>query len=80
MRKKAAKTGKTANDDLWVSPTHTLKGDRGERSWENMTGDPRRNSRLLELADLALGLKKPTPRKKSRQKTHNTNKTEPYSQ
>lgn len=71
--------------DLWVNPKSNLKGDRGERSWENRAGGPPNTSRLLELADIALGLKKPAPGKKKRAaaagvgSVHTTEKTEPYS-
>ncbi|MGC2694230.1 MAG: hypothetical protein WA738_00410 [Candidatus Angelobacter sp.] len=67
------------SDGLWISPTHSLKGDRGDRAWENRAGGPPSNSRYLELADLALGLRKSGPKKKHT-KIHDKSKTEPYSQ
>jgi hypothetical protein len=42
-----------------------LKGDNGDRAWSDRRGIPT-GSRLLELADIALGLKKPEPPKKRR--------------
>jgi len=40
---------------------------------------PSDSSRLLELADIALGLKKPIPKKKKKsEQTHDVSKTEPY--
>ena len=71
--------------DLWVNPKSNLKGDRGDRSWENRAGGPPNTSRLLELADIALGLKKTEPKKKRAAAAaagagvHLTEKTEPYS-
>lgn len=77
---------KNANEDLakdlWVNPKSNLKGDRGDRSWENRTGGAPNTSRLLELADIALGLKKPEPKKRAAAAgagIHSVEKTEPYS-
>jgi hypothetical protein len=50
-------------EDLWIAPKSNLKGDNGDRAWNDRTGAPT-GSRLLELADIALGLKKPEPFKK----------------
>jgi hypothetical protein len=66
-------------NDLWIAPNHTLKGPRGERAWESRPGGIPSNSRYLELADIALGLKKPVPKKK-RHHVHETIKNEPYNQ
>jgi len=52
-------------DDLWVAPKSNLKGDNGDRAWNDRLATPT-GSRLLELADIALGLKKPEPVKKRR--------------
>ena len=52
-------------DDLWIAPKSNLKGENGDRAWNDRTGAPT-GSRLLELADIALGLKKPEPFKKRR--------------
>jgi hypothetical protein len=52
-------------EDLWIAPKSNLKGDNGDRAWNDRTGAPT-GSRLLELADIALGLKKPEPFKKRR--------------
>ena len=67
--------------DLWIAPRYSLKGPAGERAWENRPGGPPNSSRYLELADIALGIKKPTPHKKkpSQASAHDTQKTEPYS-
>lgn len=46
--------------DLWISPRSNLKGPNENQG--NIT--PSSGSRFLELADIALGLKKAAPRKK----------------
>lgn len=51
--------------DLWIAPKSNLKGDSGDRAWNDRGAIPT-GSRLLELADIALGLKKPEPPKKRR--------------
>jgi hypothetical protein len=71
--------GKSSPDGLWVAPRYSLKGPAGERAWENRAGGPPNSSRLLELAEIALGLKKPIPKKKKKShQTHDISKTEPY--
>ena len=68
--------------DLWISPHMNLRGRHGDRAWD-MSGSfpPGAGMRLLELADIALGNKKPPGRKKnaSEATTHVTRKKEPYS-
>ena len=81
-KRKAANTS-DASKELWIAPRYSLKGPAGERAWENRLGGPPSNSRYLELADIALGLKKPGPHKKKTagSSAHDThNKTEPYTQ
>ena len=80
MPKKGSK-GKSSPDGLWIAPKYSLKGPAGERAWENRPGGPPNSGRLLELADIALGLKKPSPkrRKPTDTSTHETTKKEPYS-
>ena len=71
---------KSPPDGLWIAPKYSLKGPAGERAWENRPGGPPNSSRFLELADIALGLKKPSPeKKKARTAEHDTSKKEPYS-
>ena len=69
------------SDGLWIAPRHSLKGPAGDRAWENRRGGVPSNTRFLELADIALGLKKPGPHKKKATTVpaHDTSKTEPYS-
>lgn len=80
---KKSKPAKTANgsNGLWIAPRHSLKGPAGERAWENRRGGIPTSTRFLELADIALGLKKPSPHKKKpvAVSAHDTTKTEPYS-
>ena len=52
-------------EDLWIAPKSNLKGDNGDRAWNDRGVTPT-GSRLLELADIALGLKKSEPFKKRR--------------
>ena len=52
-------------EDLWIAPKSNLKGENGDRAWNDRSATPT-GSRLLELADIALGLKKPDPPKKRR--------------
>ena len=87
MAKKGNKSDKSkpkpteGDAGLWVAPRYSLKGPAGERAWENRVGGAPSNSRFLELADIAMGLTKPEPRKKrSTVGTHETAKTEPYSE
>jgi len=79
---KKSKPAKTADgsNGLWIAPRHSLKGPAGERAWENRRGGIPTSTRFLELADIALGLKKPGPHKKKpvTVSTHDTTKTEPY--
>jgi hypothetical protein len=82
---KKPKPAETAPDEVWINPNSNLKGTRGNRAFDGRLGLPS-SSRLLELADVALGLKKPEPKKKKKTATANGSahdvtpiKTEPYS-
>jgi len=68
------------SNELWIAPRYSLKGPAGERAWENRPGGAPTSSRFLELADIALGLKKPGAHKEraTASSTHETKKTEPY--
>lgn len=79
-RKRKIERQETAIKDLWIAPRYSLKGPAGERAWENRPGGPPNSSRFLELADIALGIKKPSHKKKLGQSSvHDRQKTEPYS-
>lgn len=80
MPKKSDKQPEVSKD-LWIAPRYSLKGPAGERAWENRVGGAPNSSRLLELADIALGVKKPAARKKRTPpaSAHQISKTEPYS-
>jgi hypothetical protein len=49
-------------EELWVRPNYNLRQQRQKPSEGNIT--PESGQRLLELADIALGLKKPAAAKK----------------
>lgn len=69
------------SEEMWINPKSNIKGDRGNRAFDDRLGVPS-SARYLELADYALGLKKPAPKKKKvpTSGTHEkTEKTEPYS-
>jgi hypothetical protein len=82
----ARKKSRTTSDediskDLWISPRFSLKGQNGDRAWDHrQVGNPG-SARFLELADIALGTRKPEPRKKGPHgpsPVHVTGKPEPY--
>lgn len=66
-----------APDELWLAPKYNLKGPLGDRAWDNRTGGAPSHNRYLELADIALGHKKPTPKKKATP-VHDMVKDDPY--
>ena len=65
--KKQTNNGKleVPEDDLWVNPKSNIKGDRGNRAYDDRLGTAA-GARLLELADIALGLKKPQQKTKKK--------------
>ncbi|HEY2390748.1 MAG TPA: hypothetical protein VGK22_06215 [Candidatus Angelobacter sp.] len=64
---------------LWVRPSTADRKDGHKGINHNLETIPS-NSRFLELADIALGLKKPEKKKKARiGALHTETKTEPYS-
>ena len=70
--------------DLWINPRSNLRGPDGSRAWDNSGNiTPSSGSRFLELADIALGTKKPSAKKKKAGAANaaqpTTEKTEPYS-
>lgn len=73
--------GATEND-LWIAPRYSLKGPNGERAYENRPGGLPTSNRFLELADIALGIKKPHKKKKAAAaaaSAHDTSRKERYS-
>ncbi len=69
MSAKKARLKKTTlrirKSDLWIAPKFSLKrNDAGDSGWADRDGT--RSSRLLELADIALGLRKPQAFRKRR--------------
>jgi hypothetical protein len=67
--------------DLWISPRMVRKSENSQGAWGNRDTGMRGSDRFLELADIALGTKKPEPRKKrpTSASTHVSGKSEPYS-
>lgn len=66
---------------LWIRPRSTLKGPQPARAWpgERRSG-LRPLNRVLELADIALGGKKPQKRKAAAASVHDVSaKKKPYS-
>lgn len=83
MSKKSKATD--VSKDLWINPKSNIKGPDGNRAWDNGGNiTPRSGSRFLELADIALGIKKAQPKKRkaaaaSAGTREGTTKTDPYS-
>ncbi len=83
---KKPKTSKDTNpaNEMWINPKSNIKGDRGNRAFDDRLGVPS-SARYLELADYALGLKKPVVKKKkaavvaAASAHQKSEKTEPYS-
>lgn len=51
--------------DLWINPRRNMRGTDGNRAWDtrgNISSST--GARFLELADIALGIKKTEQRKK----------------
>jgi hypothetical protein len=66
--------------DLWISPNLSMRCRHGDRAWDRSGNlPPGAGMRLLELADVALGLKKPAHHKKADSAPHQVIKEEPYS-
>jgi hypothetical protein len=61
---KKASRRKSAASDLWVAPKSNFKNAIDERTWIDHSAAV--SARLLELADIALGLRKPSPSRKRR--------------
>lgn len=80
-QKPSSKTRRSEDQcDLWVNPDSNIRGREGSRGWDNRGNiTAERGSRFLELADVALGLKKPVAKKKPASVVphHRVEKTEP---
>jgi hypothetical protein len=67
MPKKAKDRKSTySKNDLWIAPWHSLKGPAPKIGWEVRSTEPSQSNKFLEMADIALGLKKPHAHKKKR--------------
>lgn len=83
-KRRSAKLGKLKLDlskDLWIAPRMSLRGANGDRAWDRSGNlPPGAGARFLELADIALGIRKPQQKKNGASPTaHRTTKKEPYS-
>jgi len=81
MSKKSKSRQHGNSSDMWVRPSSTIKQE-GSGEFNRNIGNSPNTSRFLELADLALGLKKPKPKKRAAAagSAHQTSdKIEPYS-
>ncbi|HKW76008.1 MAG TPA: hypothetical protein VJN64_10835 [Terriglobales bacterium] len=59
-RKKSSEA--TASNDLWLAPKSNFKSEPRYGIWRDRNAAP--SSRLLELADIALGFRKPQSHKR----------------
>lgn len=57
--------GRAPSQELWVAPKTSLTRERDDVGWSVHPVTPS-DARLLELADIALGLRKPQPFRKRR--------------
>jgi hypothetical protein len=83
MKKPKVQNETDLSDEMWINPKSNIKGDRGNRAFDDRLGVPS-SARYLELADQALGFKKPAPKKKKAAAAaasahQKSEKTEPYS-
>ncbi|HEY6969040.1 MAG TPA: hypothetical protein VJA94_07550 [Candidatus Angelobacter sp.] len=81
---RSGNSGKSKLDlskDLWIAPRLNLRGENGNRAWDRSGNlPPGAGARFLELADIALGIKKPQHKKNGAGPiAHETTKKEPYS-
>jgi len=83
MAKKKARPAPSPDEskELWISPRFSLKSEGIQGAWGTQARGNPGSARFLELADIALGTKKPEVRKKraTGASAHITAKTEPYS-
>lgn len=81
MKKPKLQNETDLSQEMWINPKSNIKGDRGNRAFDDRLGVPS-SARYLELADYALGLKKAAPKKQKSTASgahQKTEKTEPYS-
>lgn len=72
---------RSVTTDVWINPKSNLSPGRKDQTLDTGFGDTRfgdkTSSRFLELADVALGLKKPETRRKKPAGTGNTREFAP---
>jgi hypothetical protein len=74
MVSKSKNVRTNGESEMWINPNSTFKGTR---VWEGSTGGGSSSSRYLDLADIALGLKKFEPRKKKSTRSRSSEKNQP---
>ena len=82
MKKNKNKRANQKAAELWIAPRYNLKGPNGERAYENRPGGLPTSNKFLELADIALGLRKLAKKQKAASAAapaHDSSKKEPYS-
>lgn len=62
--RKKSSAASAAGNDLWLAPKSNFKSEPGYGAWRDRNVAP--SSRLLELADIALGFRKPSQYRKRR--------------
>jgi len=75
MSNKKSKARSVATD-VWINPKSSLSPGRKDQALDTRFGD-KTSSRFLELADVALGLKKPERREKKSVSTGNAREVTP---
>jgi hypothetical protein len=69
---KSGKGAKEKEPDLWIAPRNSPEGPASRTPWECRPHEVPSANRILELADLALGLKRAEPKRKRTVMTHAT--------
>lgn len=64
-KKSSGKKRKNPDEQVWINPNSTFKGPKVSRPWDRHDQERSTSARLLELGDIALGLKKSTAATKS---------------
>lgn len=79
MSKNRKKQVEPAEPEMWIRPNLNLKGQAGNRAWNDSAGGIPNSARYLELADIALGAVKPKSKKRQPDNgVRSSKKTEPY--
>jgi hypothetical protein len=73
---------KSDTSEMWIAPRPIVKSTDVDPAWDSVTDNQPHSTRLLEYADIALGVKKiePWKRRMPMLSTHETSRIDPYSQ